>query len=282
MSLSRNQAQGLLADHGLHPKRKLGQNFVVDGNTLSRIVRLSGIKAGDRVLEVGAGLGALTEALLEVDAVVTALEIDPDLRTRPELAAATVIDGDALEVDLERLAPSAEGPWAVVANLPYNVAAPVVLRILEEAPQITRLLVMVQLEVAERLAAGPGDAAYGGASVRVAYHGTAKVVGKVPPTVFLPQPSVDSGLVLITRRPTPAVDPAIATEAEIFALVRTAFGQRRKMLRQSLKSLAVDPARLAAAAGVEPTRRAETIPVAGFVAMARELTDIRTTKTNEP
>lgn len=270
MSLSRNQAQGLLADHGLHPKRKLGQNFVVDGNTLSRIVRLSGIKAGDRVLEVGAGLGALTEALLEVDAVVTALEIDPDLsailRTRPELAAATVIDGDALEVDLERLAPSAEGPWAVVANLPYNVAAPVVLRILEEAPQITRLLVMVQLEVAERLAAGPGDAAYGGASVRVAYHGTAKVVGKVPPTVFLPQPSVDSGLVLITRRPTPAVDPAIATEAEIFALVRTAFGQRRKMLRRSLAGL-VD-AEAFAEAGIEPTARPEELDVAAFGRLA--------------
>ena len=270
MTLSRGEARDLLSAHGLRPRRQLGQNFVVDPNTLRRIVRLAGVGEGDAVLEIGAGLGALTEALLESGARVRAVEVDPGLvdilSNRPELAAAEVLLGDAQHADWGEVVPVEEGPWTLVANLPYNVATPVVLRILEEAPQVERILVMVQLEVAERLAAGPGDEAYGAASVRVAYHASASVVGKVPPTVFLPQPSVDSGLVEIVRRPAPAVDPDLATEGEIFALVKAAFGQRRKMLRRSLSGL-VDPEAFAAA-GVDPTQRPEELSVEAFGRLA--------------
>ena len=270
MSLSRSRTQELLTRHGLHPKRKLGQNFVVDHNTLERIVRLAEVGPTSRVLEVGPGLGALTEALLRADATVTALEIDPELARvlvdRPELTRARIVEGDALAVNLADLCPPEDGPWTVVANLPYNVATPVVLRILEQAPQITRLLVMVQLEVAERLAAHPGGAAYGGVSVRVAYHAHAQVVGKVPPTVFLPQPTVESGLVAIDRRAEPAVDPALATESEIFVLVKQAFSQRRKMLRRSLAGL-VD-AEAFDAAGIASTARPEELGVEDFGRLA--------------
>ena len=270
MTLSRGEARDLLASHGLRPRRQLGQNFVVDPNTLRRIVRLAGVGPGDRVLEIGAGLGALTEALLESEAVVRAVEVDSGLvailRSRPELAEADVIEADAQVADWAQVAPADEGPWALVANLPYNVATPVVLRILEEAPQITRILVMVQLEVAERLAAAPRDEAYGAASVRVRYHATASVVGRVPPTVFLPQPSIDSGLVEIIRRDHPAVDPEIASEEQIFTLVRAAFGQRRKMLRRSLAAL-VSPDAFEAA-GIDATRRPEELDVEDFGRLA--------------
>jgi len=270
VSLSRGEARDLLSAHGLRPRRQLGQNFVVDPNTLRRIVRLAGVAEGDRVLEIGAGLGALTEALLEVGGVVRAVEVDPGLveilQGRSELAGAQIVEADAQRADWDEVVPVVEGPWTLVANLPYNVATPVVLRILEEAPQVQRILVMVQLEVAERLAAGPGDEAYGAASVRVAYHATAAVVGRVPPTVFLPQPSVDSGLVEIVRRPAPAVDPAMASEQEIFALVKAAFGQRRKMLRRSLSSL-VRPEDFVAA-GIEPTQRPEELDVTAFGRLA--------------
>lgn len=270
MTLSRPEARALLERHGLRPKRKLGQNFVVDANTLARIARLAQIEHGDRVLEVGAGMGALSEALLAAGAHLRCLEVDSELigllSERAELHDAEIVQGDALEVDLDMLCPRDLGPWSLVANLPYNVATPVVLRVLEKAPQIERLLVMVQLEVAERLAAGVGDAAYGAVSVRVEFHATAKVVGKVPPTVFLPQPSVDSGLVSILRRPAPLIDPASATEDEIFLLVKRAFGQRRKMLRRSLAGL-VDEACFARA-DVAPTARPEELDVAAFGRLA--------------
>ena len=270
MSPTRSETAALLEQAGLVPKRKFGQNFVVDSNITAKIVRLAGLAPGDRVLEIGPGLGALSEALLDAGCELRALEIDEALvevlRSRPELAAADLVVGDALEVDLAALAP-AEGPeWACVANLPYNVATPVVLRILEQAPQITRLLVMVQAEVGERLAAGPGDAAYGAVSVRVAYHARASVVGKVPPSVFVPRPKVDSALVAIERLPQVAVDPALASEEAIFGLVRVAFGQRRKMLRRSLAGLLDDAA--FEAAGVAPTARPEELGVEDFARLA--------------
>ena len=272
MTLSRGEARDLLTAHGLRPRRQLGQNFVVDPNTLRRIVRLAKVAPGDAVLEIGAGLGALTEALIDAGARVRAVEVDPGLveilATRPELSQAQIVLGDAQTVDWDEIVPADQGPWTLVANLPYNVATPVVLRILEGAPQIERILVMVQLEVAERLAAGPGDEAYGAASVRVAYHATASVVGKVPPTVFLPQPSVDSGLVEIIRRPGPAVDPGLASEQEIFVLVKAAFSQRRKMLRRSLAGL-LEPEAFVAA-GVEPTQRPEELDVEDFGRLAAE------------
>ena len=266
MSLTKTQTLALLNDAELKPKRKFGQNFVVDANTLKRIVRLADVNEGSSVLEVGAGLGALTEALLSTGAKISSLEVDPDLlailRSRPELRRARLIEGDALSIEIEELAPSEEGPWTVVANLPYNVATPVILRFLEEAPQIERMLIMIQAEVGERLAAHPGDDAYGAVSVRVDYHAVAKVVGRVPPTVFVPQPNVDSVLVAIVRRPQPAVDPAMASEGAIFALVRQAFSQRRKMLRRSLSGLVTEEA--FAAAEVAPTARPEELDVTAF------------------
>jgi 16S rRNA (adenine1518-N6/adenine1519-N6)-dimethyltransferase len=259
-----------LEQAGLEPKRKFGQNFVTDANITAKIVRLAGVQRGDRVLEVGPGLGALTEALLECGASVRALEIDAGLvevlRQRPELQGAQIIQGDALEVDFDVVAPIDEAPWAMVANLPYNVATPLVLRVLEEVPQITSQLVMVQAEVGERMAAGPGDEAYGAVSLRVTYHATAQVVGRVPPTVFHPRPKVDSALVALTRRPEPLIDPSVATEDEIFTLVRAGFAQRRKMLRRSLAGL-VDEG-VFEAAGVAPTARPEELGVAQFAALA--------------
>lgn len=273
MSLSRQQTLSLLADAGIQPKRKYGQNFLVDQNSLDRIVRLANVNQGDHVLEIGAGLGALTETLLSVGAVVTSLEVDPDLvtilRQRTALDHATIVEGDALTIDLNVVAPPHEGPWSVVANLPYNVATPVVLRCLEEAPQMTTLFVMVQAEVGQRLAAGPGDKAYGAPSLRVAYHATASVVGRVPASVFVPQPKVESVLVSIQRRTTPAVDPDDASEEDIFRLVRQSFSQRRKMLRKSLAEFVNDEA--FQFAEVDPTARPEELDVVAFGRLAKAL-----------
>lgn len=259
MTMGRRDAAALLARHGLAPKRSLGQNFVVDPNTVRRIARLAGVGPGDHVVEVGAGLGALTLALAETGAAVTAVEVDGHLvPVLEEVLAGTgarVVHADAMAVDWGELLAGA-ARWALVANLPYNVATPLVLDVLDQVPAVDRLLVMVQSEVADRLAAAPGEPAYGIPSVKVAYWATAQVVGRVPPTVFLPRPRVDSALVRITRRPAPATP---ADPARLFTLVRAGFGQRRKMLRRSLAGL-VDAGGFAAA-GVDPGARAEDLSV---------------------
>jgi 16S rRNA (adenine1518-N6/adenine1519-N6)-dimethyltransferase len=258
----------LLDRHGLHPSRALGQNFVADANTVRRIARLAGVGPGDRVLEIGAGLGSLTLALADTGAAVTAVEIDrhllPVLR---EVAGdrATVVEGDATILDFGALLGPEPG-WVLVANLPYNVATPLVADILDQVPAVARMLVMVQREVGERLAAGPGDDAYGAVSVKVAYWATASVAGLVPPTVFVPRPKVDSALVAITRRPSPAVDPAVVGPEQLFAVVRAGFAHRRKMLRRALAGVA-DPASFEAA-GIDPTARAEDLGVQEWGALA--------------
>ncbi len=266
MTLTRRQVLGLLAEHGLRPSRALGQNFVVDPNTVRRIARLAAVGTGDRVVEIGAGLGSLTLALAETGAQVTAVEVDsylvPVLRRVVEPAGVRVVEGDARRLDWDDLLQPAEG-WALVANLPYNVATPLVLELLAHAPAIARMLVMVQREVGERLAAGVGDEAYGAVSVKVAYRASASVVGLVPPTVFLPRPKVDSALVMIERRPAPAVE---ADEGRLFALVRAGFAQRRKMLRRSLAGLVDDDA--FAAAGVRPEARAEELDIEAWGRLA--------------
>ncbi|MDP9070195.1 MAG: 16S rRNA (adenine(1518)-N(6)/adenine(1519)-N(6))-dimethyltransferase RsmA [Actinomycetota bacterium] len=266
MTLSRRQVLDLLAEHGLRPSRALGQNFVVDANTVRRIARLAGVGAGDRVVEIGAGVGSLTLALAETGADVTAVEIDryllPVLRSVVEPAGVRVVEGDALALDWEGVLRPPEG-WALVANLPYNVATPLVLELLEHVPAIGRMLVMVQREVGERLAAGAGDEAYGAVSVKVAYRAWASVVGRVPPTVFVPRPKVDSALVLLERRPAPAVE---ADEGRMFALVRAGFAQRRKMLRRSLAGLVTPEA--FAAAGIRPEARAEELDVEAWGRLA--------------
>jgi 16S rRNA (adenine1518-N6/adenine1519-N6)-dimethyltransferase len=260
VTLSRADVRRLLDENGLAPSRARGQNFVVDPNTVRRVARLAGVGPRDRVVEIGAGLGSLTLALAQTGASVTAIEIDgglaPVLRSVVEPVGVRVVEADALRLDWSALL---DGPgWALVANLPYNVATPLIADLLDGVPAIDRMLVMVQREVGERLAARPGDAAYGAVSVKVAYWATARVVGRVPPTVFHPMPKVESALVRIDRRPAPAVG-ADVDRAWLFQLVGTGFGQRRKMLRRSLATLV--PPEAFAAAGIRPEARAEELSV---------------------
>jgi len=260
--------RALLAGHGLEASRALGQNFVADANTVRRIARLAGVGEGDRVVEIGAGLGSLTLALLETGAAVTAVEVDahlaPVLRTVVEPAGATVVVADAMDLDWAPLL--GEGPWVLVANLPYNIATPLVLGLLAGVPAIERMLVLVQLEVAERLAAGPGTKAYGIPSVKRAWWADATIAGKVPPTVFIPQPRVDSALVDLRRHPPPGTD---AERAAVFDLVETGFNQRRKMLRRSLAAK-VGPGDLEAAA-IRPEARAEELTLDDWRRLATAL-----------
>ena len=259
--ITRRRAQELFERHGVRPSRALGQNFVVDPNTVRRIVRLAGVRPGDHVVEVGAGLGSLTLALVEAGAHVTAVETDTKLIPVLEevLAGAdprpVVVAADALELDWAAVLSGAEA-WRLVANLPYNVATPLVLDVLDGVPAIRELFVMVQREVAERLAAGPGTKVYGIPSVKVAYWAEAEVVGRVGPSVFLPQPRVESALVRMVRR----AEPATAADPDaVFTLVRAGFGHRRKMLRGALAGL-VDEAAFARA-GISPELRAEQLSV---------------------
>ncbi len=258
--LGRGEVHRLLESAGLSPRRSLGQNFVVDPNTVERIARLAGVGPGDHVVEIGPGLGSLTLALAATGAAVTAIEIDPGLtallrQVVPE--SVTVVEADARRCDWVALL--GDDSWVLVANLPYNVATPLVVTLLESAPQIRRMLVMVQREAGERLAASPGGRDYGAVTVRVAYFGRARVVGQVSPEVFYPRPNVDSVLVEIERRDEPAVDPVVASYAEMDRLVRAGFSGRRKMLRRALAGL-VDPGAFAAA-GVDPSTRAEQLDV---------------------
>ena len=216
-------------------------------------------------MEIGAGLGSLTLALVETGASVIAVELDkyllPVLRSVVEPAGVRVVEGDALRLDWSGLLDGdAPAGWVLVANLPYNVATPLVADLLDGVPQISRMLVMVQREVGERLAAGVGDDAYGAVSVKVSYWATARVVGRVPPTVFVPQPRVESALVSIVRRPDgPAVPASVVPASRLFEVVRAGFAHRRKMLRGALAGV-VSPEAFAAA-GVAPTARAEELDV---------------------
>jgi 16S rRNA (adenine1518-N6/adenine1519-N6)-dimethyltransferase len=263
----------LAAELGIRPTKSLGQNFVHDANTVRRIVRTAEVGPGEVVLEVGPGLGSLTLGLLEAGARVIAVEIDPVLGAAvPRIVAArapdvasrlTVIVADAL-----RLAgvPDPQ-PTALVANLPYNVAVPVVLHLLEVLPTLRTGLVMVQAEVAERLAAAPGSKAYGSPSVKVAWYASAQRAGAVPRAVFWPVPNVDSGLVRLTRRPPPPGPQ----RGDVFELIDAAFAQRRKMLRSALASWAGSTASAEAVlrkAGVDPTARGETLDMATFARIA--------------
>ena len=246
----------LLNEHGLHPSRALGQHFVIDPNTTERIARLGRVGAGDHVLEIGAGLGSFTVALAGTGAQVTAIEIDkgivPVLREMVEPLGVRVIEADAMSCDWDRiLAP--QPYWVLVANLPYNLATPLVMDLLCAVPAIGRMLVMVQREAGERLAAVPGSSGFGAVSVRVSYFATASLLGRVPAGVFLPRPKVESVLVEIERRNAPAVDPSKARYEEIDLLLRAGYAGRRKMLRRSLDGL-VDEA-VFAAAGVDGRSR---------------------------
>jgi 16S rRNA (adenine1518-N6/adenine1519-N6)-dimethyltransferase len=270
--LTRGDVQQLLVEHQLKPSRALGQNFVADANTVRRIVRLAGVGPGDHVIEVGAGLGSLTLGLVETGAAITAVEVDryliPVLRSVLGVRGAEgveVIEGDAMRLDWASLLGDQRG-WALVANLPYNVATPLTLDLLDLTPAIDRMLIMVQREVGERLAARPGSSAYGAVSVKVAYWASAEVVGRVPASVFIPRPNVESVLVRIARRSVPAVDPSAVPAAELFELVRAGFSQRRKMLRRSLAGL-VEPHDFSRA-HVDPTARPEDLDVVAWGRLA--------------
>lgn len=268
MTHSRRDIIELLEAHGLSPRRAFGQNFVADPNTVRRIARLADVGPGDHVVEIGAGLGSLTLALAETGARVTAIEVDhgvaPVLRDVVSgCENVTVLEADAREVNWDQIALGrdlVEGtepePLTVVANLPYNVATPLVADLLDTVPRIERFVVMVQKEVAQRLAAEPGSSDYGAISVKVAYWATARILGDVPPTVFVPRPKVNSSIIEITRRDVPAVS---CDRHLLFSLVRTAFGQRRKMLRRSLHGVVSEEQ--FAAAGIESTRRPEELSV---------------------
>lgn len=255
------------------PTKKLGQNFVIDANTVRKIVRLARVQSGDTVLEIGPGLGSLTLGILEAGAAVTAVEIDSRLAEQlPETVAArlpdaqlTVIHADGMTIH-DGIAP----PKRLVANLPYNVSVPILLHLLETFPSIETAVVMVQAEVGQRIAAEPGSRTYGVPSVKAAWFGAWSVVGQVSRQVFWPVPNVDSVLVGYHRAEHPR-----GTDAEralTFQLVDTAFGQRRKMLRQSLKTILGDRAsHVAERAGVNLEHRAEQLTVGEFLGLARAI-----------
>lgn len=255
----------------LAPTKKLGQNFVVDGNTVRKIVRIADVSAGDQVLEVGPGLGSLTLGLTETGARVVAVEIDARLAEQlPKTVAMlqpdaelTVVTGDGMTI-----AGLPGQPTVLVANLPYNVSVPILIHLLTTLPSLERGLVMVQAEVGHRLAARPGSKVYGVPSVKVAWFGDWQVVGQISRQVFWPVPNVDSVLVGYSRRSAPLGSED--ERAKTFEIVDAAFGQRRKMLRQSLQPLLGSDAQgLIIDAGCDPTLRAEQLSVDDFLAIAR-------------
>jgi 16S rRNA (adenine1518-N6/adenine1519-N6)-dimethyltransferase len=291
-----------LADRaGIRPTKTLGQNFVLDGGTVRKIVRQADVVAGERVVEVGPGLGSLTLGLLEAGADVVAVEIDPvlagllpdtvrrhvpgavvDTVDLPDVApgvadapdpgppphpSLTVVRGDALDV---RALPG-RAPTALVANLPYNVSVPVLLTFLEHFPTLERVLVMVQAEVADRVAAPPGSRTYGVPSVKAAWYASARRTATVGRSVFWPVPNVDSALVRLDRREPPATT---VSREQVFAVVDAAFAQRRKMIRSALATLAGGSeaaTRAITAAGVDPQARGEALDVAAFARVAEQL-----------
>jgi 16S rRNA (adenine1518-N6/adenine1519-N6)-dimethyltransferase len=265
------------AERDLRPTKQKGQNFVIDANTVRRIVRESGITGDDVVVEVGPGLGSLTLALLDVARRVIAIEIDPLLADRLPATIATYAPGqvdrfevvlaDAMRVDSVPGPP----PTALVANLPYNVSVPVLIHLLTLLPSLERGLVMVQAEVADRLAAGPGSKTYGVPSVKAAWFADVRRAGAIGRNVFWPAPNVDSGLVAWTRRDPP---DTTASRQEVFAVVDAAFAHRRKQIRPALRELAGSAEAATAAlelAGIDPTVRGEVLTVEDFARIAEGL-----------
>lgn len=273
--LSRTEIRNLAKELDFRPRKALGQNFVHDANTLRRIVSASGVNKNDHVLEVGPGLGSLTLALLDRGATVTAVEIDPVLAQRlpktvadhshSEIHRLTVLNRDILTL---RRSDVEQEPTAVVANLPYNIAVPALLHLLAEFPSIRTVMVMVQAEVAERLAAEPGGKEYGVPSVKARFFGNVRRYGSVSPTVFWPIPRVYSGLVRIDRHETSPWPTDDTFRQQVFDLIDTAFAQRRKTVRNAFLEWAGSgnaSAELLLAASIDPARRGETLTVADFV-----------------
>ena len=279
----------IAAEAGISPTKKFGQNFVIDPGTVRRIVREAGVTADDHVLEVGPGLGSLTLAILETGATMTAVEIDPPVAERLPGTIAEfmpdavdrfcVVNRDALTVTPENLPDfNNDDSFTLVANLPYNVATPILLTLLERFDNLGTFLVMVQKEVADRLSEKPGSKIYGTPSVKLAWYGTAERVGIIGRNVFWPAPNVDSALVLFKRYEgghTPSAnnpDGSVVDRETVFRLIDAAFGQRRKTLHAALKK--VVPSEAFERAGIDPTRRGETLTIDEFVALARAVGEV--------
>ena len=272
------QIRELAAQLDLKPSKSLGQNFVIDSNVCTKIVRTAGVTSDDIALEIGPGLGSLTLAMLEVAKSVIAVEIDPRLATQLPITVAahfdhpenlTVINMDALAVKELPVAPT-----VLVANLPYNVSVPVLLHLLEKFPSIRTGVVMVQAEVADRLAAKPGGKEYGIPSVKAAWWADVKNVGTVSRSIFWPAPNVDSKLVGFTRRETAGSEES---RAKVFTIIDAAFAQRRKMLRSALSSLYGSSSAAEAIlmkAGIDPTLRGEALEIQSFCKIAAVAPDI--------
>jgi len=273
--LGRTEIRRLAKELDFRPRKSLGQNFVHDGNTVRRVVSASGVTRSDQVLEVGPGLGSLTLGLLDRGAAVTAVEIDPALAERlPQTVAEhsnregqrlTVLRRDILTLRREDLAVE---PTAIVANLPYNIAVPALLHLLAEFPSIRVVMVMVQAEVAERLAAEPGGKEYGIPSVKIRFFGQVRRFGLVSPTVFWPIPRVYSGLIRVDVHKAPPWPTEDAFRRRVFELIDIAFGQRRKTARNAFAEWAGsgnESARRLLAASIDPARRGETLGIADFV-----------------
>ena len=259
--------------HGIAPRRSLGQHFLLDPNIARAIVRDAGIGPGDRVVEIGAGLGSLTLALDASGADVVAVELDPRLVAAlsdvlQDHRRVRVVQADAMRLDWDVLLGTGDAPWILCANLPYSIATPLVLDVLARVPRVVRSVVMMQREVGERLAARPGADAYGAVSVRVAYRATASTIRRVPPEVFWPRPKVESVVVRLDRLSAP---PVRVDEDRLWRVLDEAFAQRRKTMRNALRRLGLDPPAAdaaLAASGVPASARPEELSLDDFARVA--------------
>ena len=273
MSLTRTEVKNLLLKYEIHPKKSLGQNFVVEPNTIRQIIKLADLDPEDFVLEVGSGLGSLTLALLESCKHVTAIEVDDVLvnilkETTGNQAEnkLRIIHADVMKLDLQQVLEQKNSQWNLVANLPYNIAVPVICDFLESTSLISKMTVMVQREVAERMVAKVGEKAYGLPSVKIEYFAEAKIIADIPPTVFLPKPRVESSIVQIVRRKNTMISENYEV---LFSLIKSAFRHRRKMLRSSLKGiLSTDDFALTE---IDPTKRAENLALKEWELLAKQI-----------
>lgn len=265
----------ILRAFDLHASRRLGQNFLISPGVVRAVVEAAGIEPGDLVLEIGPGIGTLTQGLLEAGAQVTAVELDKKL---PAVLAETlrgyehlnIVQGDILKTDIPAL--MGEKPFKVAANLPYYITTPILLSLLEQNLPITHIVTMVQKEVAERMTASPGGKDYGALSVAVQYYTEPEIVLDVPPSCFFPAPEVDSAVIACTIRKTPAV--AVKDDILFFRVVKASFGQRRKTLSNALKPLGIPKEKIGSAlrnAKIDASRRGETLSLAEFAAITNEL-----------
>ena len=276
MVVGKSDLKDMMEKHDLRPSKSLGQNFVVDPNTILKIIRAANIEKGEQILEIGPGLGSLTSQL-SVTSKVVAIELDRYLIPALEEVLnhfgkrenVEIVQEDAMKIDWQEFFTQRQGVWKMVANLPYNIATPLLVTLLENAPEIQAIYVMVQLEVGERFAASPKSKAYGIPSVKAQYWAETKVLGKVSPNVFLPVPKVDSAILQIIRKPSP---PEV-NYANFSRLIQTAFQHRRKMIRKSLNTLV--PLANFSIAEVSPQARPEELSVTDWVKLAKTLDTAR-------